>query len=312
MTEAYNQSVKAINENLQILKRSGASYEHLLQRLNVSIDKLEQVYFYHNQQKTELIKEKQKQDLFLENLKKYTVEQNLKLKTSSDSVESFSNMSKLTLTNCNFKKLNEVKPADSIDKLFRFLFVNLYNEFEKDFDYNNFVKVALKSDLNDFQKRIALFSVVKLDSENRDKLNEIKNADYSLNKDNEDLCNLLAWLEYNYEAFLALKEKEQSMKMILDTKNKEKKYTSQAKSSKRILADLDEIIAYCDAHLTHLKLYKKKFEETNEIFKKTDNNGSLKSKMNALFAAVDNFQGNEILAELDQEMGNAVEVGKVR
>ena len=138
MTEAYNQSVNAINENLQILKRSGASYEHLLQRLNASIEKLEQVYFYHNQQKTELVKEKQKQDLFLENLKKYSVEQNLKLKTSSDSVESFSNMSKLTLSNCNFKKLNEVKMADSIEKLFRFLFVNLYNEFEKDFDFNNF------------------------------------------------------------------------------------------------------------------------------------------------------------------------------
>lgn len=302
MIEQYNEEVKKVNSNLRVLKRAGASYQTILAKINSTIEKLDEVAYYHNQQKTDLMKEKEKQDQFLGSLKKYLDDQNTKLKISNDSVDSFTNMSKLTLSSSNFKKLNKVKKDRSVEDLFRFLYVNLYNEKEEKFNFDDFKNVALDKDLNDFQKRISQFSVNKLDEKNRNLLTDIKNADYTLNKDNEDLCNLLAWLEYNFEAFLSLREKEQYSKTISETKNKEKKYITQSKCSTRILADLDEIIVYSESNLAHLKLYKKKIEEANDLFLKNAKHKEHHSKIQSIFRIVDHFGGNEVLMELDQEM----------
>ena len=185
------------------------------------------------------------------------------------------------------------------------MFINLYNEPEASYDFNKFKQVALKKDLTDFQKRLAQFSVLRLDTQNRDRLDEIKRANYSANEQNEDLYALLAWLEYNYEAFVALKEKEQADKLIGDIKNKEKKYMGFSSNSGRLLADLVDIVSYCEENLNALKLYKKKLEDTNELWNRNPNQKKLKENMGKIFAAVDGFKGNEVMEELDQTIGNA-------
>ncbi len=301
--ETYNDYVRAINSSLQTMKRAGASYEPVLNRIDAVAQKLEKVLFYHNQQKAELIKEKQKHDIYLTNLKTNSDLNNEKVKRATESVDSFSNMAKMTLNNTKFSKLSEVKEGPVIDSLFRFLYVNLYNEPEETFDMSKFKRVALKDDLSDFQKRLALFSVMKLDSKQRERLNEIKTADYTAYQENEDLYNLLAWLEFNHEAFVALKEKEQAVTMIADLKNKEKKHMGNNANTKRLIDDLDEIIHYCEANLEHVKLYQRKLSEANELYKKTANYQRVSDNMSKVFSAVDGFKGNDIVERLELEMG---------
>lgn len=304
--DTYNAYVKDINGDLQTLKRSGASYDKILGRVNAVIEKLEKILFYHSTQKNDLVKEKQKQEQFISNIKTITTGHQDKVKRSNESIESFSNMAKQTLSNTQFKKLADVKQEPAVENLFRFLYVNLYNMPETSFDFNEFKKIALKRDRADFQKRLALFSVMKLDAQNRDRLDEIKKANYSANEDNEDLYGLLAWLEYNYEAFVALKEREQADKMISDIKNKEKKYVGFNSNSQRLLTDLEDIIHYCEEHLNHLKLYQRKLSETRDLWLRNPNHDQLNDKMHRIFAAVDGFKGNEVMERLDIEIGNGL------
>lgn len=303
--DAYNTNVRAINAHLQVLKRSGASYDRILARLNQVIEKLEKALYYHSSQKNELVKEKESREQFMGNIKAILKSHQEKIKRASESVDSFSNMAKQTLSNTTFKKLAEVKQDEAVDHLFRFLYVNLYNEPEETFDYNKFKSVALKKDLTDFQKRLALFSVLRLDAKNRERLDEIKRANYSANDQNEDLYGLLAWLEYNYEAFVALKEKEQAEKLIGDIKAKEKKYTGFSSNTQRLLNDLTDIVGYCEENLNALKIYKKRLEDVNELATVNKAYPRLKENMNRIFTAVDNFSGNEVVEALELEVGRA-------
>jgi hypothetical protein len=303
--DAYNTDVRAINANLQVLKRSGASYDRILVRLNAAIDKLEKALFYHSTQKNDLVKEKESREQFMGNIKAILKSHTEKTKRANESVDSFSNMAKQTLSNTQFKKLADVKQDQAIDELFRFLYINLYNEPESSYDFGKFKNVALKKDLTDFQKRLAQFSVIRLDAQGRERLDEIKRANYTANEQNEDLYALLAWLEYNYEAFVALKEKEQAEKLTGDIKNKEKKYVGFNNNSQRLLTDLIDIVSYCEENLTHLKLYKKRLEEANELWMRNQNQPRLKENMAKIFAAVDGFKGNDVMEELDLTIGNA-------
>lgn len=302
--DTYNDYVRAINGSLQTMKRAGASYEPVLGRIDAVAQKLEKVLFHHNQQKAELVKEKQKHDTYLTNLKTNADLNAEKVKRATESVESFSNMAKMTLNNTKFGRLKDVKEGPEIESLFRFLYANLYSEPEETFEMAKFKRVALKEDLSDFQKRLALFSVMRLDAKQRDRLNEIKTADYAAYQDNEDLYNLLAWLEFNHEAFVALKEKEQAATMIADLKNKEKKHLGNNANTKRLIDDLDDIIHYCEASLEHVRLYQKKLSEANELYKRTAGHQRVAENMAKVFAAVDGFKGNDVVERLDLEMGS--------
>lgn len=117
-------------------------------------------------------------------------------------------MSKSILSSIVFKNIKNVKRDASVEALFKFLYVNLYFENEETFNFNKFVKIGLCKDKEDFQKRLANFSVIKISYESREQLAQIKMMDFSTNSKNLDLFRLLEWMEFNYEAFLVLKEKE--------------------------------------------------------------------------------------------------------
>jgi hypothetical protein len=298
----YNDNVRSINKNLQVVKRGGACYDELLRKINAVLEKLENAYYHYNQQKSELLKEKEKKDEFLMNLKKFLTDQNTKMKNINDSIEAYQNMAKNILSSMKFKTLNKVKKDASVEALFKFLYVTMYNEKEETFDYGKFVDIALKRDITDFQKRLAIFSVIKLEPEQRERLMQIKAMDFSINQENEDLYHILEWLEFNYEAFLVLKEKEQLLKTIKETQDKEKKYAVQSHSSKLILADIDSLTTYTESNMTNLKVFKRKLEEANAQFRKNSHNGDLTAQMARLFAQVDSFSGNEIVRGIDAEM----------
>ena len=297
--QTYNQGVQQVNQDLKVIKRGGAVYDEFLRKINQILEKLESAFYFYTSQKAELVKEKEKKDEFMGSLKKYLKDQNDKMKLKNETVESFTNMARTTLTSMKFKTLGKVKRDAAVENLFRFLYVNLYNEQDSTFAYEQFVKVALGREIGDLQTRLAIFSVGKLTPEGREQLSQIKNADYSANQGNEDLYFLLEWLEYNYEAFLALKDRDQSTQTIRDTKDKEKKYDVQIKASALILADIDNLLQYTDINLNHLRLYKRKFEEAKEIFARNSNSQNLAKKMANIFKSVDGFQGNEVVKALD-------------
>lgn len=300
--EAYNENVRQINKDLKIVKKGGAAYDEFLRKITGTLEKLEGAFYFYSNQRAELVKEKEKKDEFMASLKKYLVDQNSKLQKKAEAVESFTNMARTTLTSMKFKTLGKIKQNDAVENLFQFLYVNLYNEKESTFNYSNFSKFALNKEIADFQKRLATFSVAKLSPESRERLAQIKSNDYSANQNNEDLYYLLEWLEYNYEAFLALKDKEQSIKVIKETQDKEKKYNVQIKSSALILTDIEDILQYIDINLAHLKLYKRKFEEANEMFRRTPQHQAISQKMVNLFHRVDGFKGNEVVTAIDFEL----------
>jgi hypothetical protein len=298
----YNDNVRAINKNLQTVKRGGAVYEELIKKIGIVSEKLENAFYHYNQQKSELLKEKEKKDEFLMSLKKFLGDQNTKRKGINDAIEAYQNMGKNILASMKYKTLSSIKKHESVEALFRFLYINIYNEKSESFDYSKFVEVALKKDISDFQKRLAGFSVEKLDSENREKLSQIKAMDFSINQNNEDLYLLLEWLEFNYEAFLSVKEKEQLQKTIKETEDKEKKYAVQSQSSDLIIKDIDNLTHYAETHMNNLKIFKKKLEESNDKFRKGSHFSDLLSRMNSLFRHVDNFGGNQIVSSIDAQM----------
>jgi hypothetical protein len=298
----YNENVRAINKHLQVIKRGGACYDELLRKITLVLEKLENAFYHYNQQKSELLKEKEKKDEFLMSLKKFLTDQNTKMKNINDSIEAYQNMAKNILSTMKFKTIGKVKKDSSVEALFKFLYATMYNEKEETFDYSKFVDVALKRDITDFQKRLAIFSVIKLEPENRERLAQIKAMDFTANQENEDLYHLLEWLEFNYEAFLVLKEKEQLLKTIKDTQDKEKKYAVQSQSSNLVLTDIDSLTSYTENHMNNLKVFKRKLEEANAQFRKNGHHADLSVQMSKLFARVDSFSGNEIVRSIDAQM----------
>lgn len=87
--------------------------------------------------------------------------------------------------------------------MWRFFYTVLYYEPENTFDYNQFVKIALNKNIDDFQARLANFKILKLDREHREKIRDLKTLNYPTN--NDDFNFFLEWIDYNYEAYLLLK-----------------------------------------------------------------------------------------------------------
>ena len=210
---------------------------------------------------------KNKQE-FLSTINKYLKDQKEKLKYHEESIDSFNNAYRQTLTVCTFKKLCELKKDQDSIKLLQVFFVNFYHEKAEDFNFETFTSVALKKDLVDFQYKLAHFSVSQLNHEQRAVFMDLKSRSYEANQNNEDLLNLIKLLEFNYECFVSTKEKEQTQEANEKAIIKEQKYKSFIDSVEGIIKEYDFIITYCDTHINNLKLYKKKLEEANNLLKR--------------------------------------------
>ena len=217
----------------------------------------------------------------------------------NESIAQYGNAAKNVLTSMRFKALGKVKHEPNIEKLYLFFYVNLYYELADTFNFDDFCKIGLGRDINDFQKRLAKFSIYDLSLESREKIFELKNADYSLNKMNDELNYLLEWLDYNFEAYILLKERNSEEKIIKETQKKESIKEVQTEGTDKLLEEINGLINYLEDNLQHLRTYEKRLAEALNLHERNPKLGEVNKRTQKLFSEIDAFSGNDIVTTIN-------------
>ena len=297
----YNSLVLATDKHIQTIKRCGGSYDAILQKIRPLIDKFTNQLFHYNQQRTDLLKQKETMDVFMNKAKAAKKLREEKVQKLNDSITAYSNAAKATLSSMRFKGLSKVKREPNIEKLYLFLYINLYHEQSESFDFDQFTNVALKKNINDFQRRLARFSIYDLSLESREKIFELKNADYSINKNNDELNYLLEWLDYNFEAYVLLKERNSEEKIIKETHKKEGVKEIQSEAADKMLEEINSLISYLEENLQHLRTYEKRLGEALDLHERNSKYNEINRKMEKLFKDIEDFPGNDVVASINQK-----------
>ncbi len=197
----------------------------------------------------------------------------------------------------NFKNLKKVKRDPSVEELFKFFYVTLYKENENTFKYDQFKKIALNSQVTDFQTRLARFSIAKLDRQRREQIKMLKNAVYP--NDNEDFNYLLEWIDYNFEAYVAYKQKEDLENRRMGFKESDKKYKSIMADSKYVTDEQESILDFLTDYIQILDSLEKRIKEANSRGESNSNLKHNEYKTKEIFDKIDRFEGNQLAIELD-------------
>lgn len=296
----YNTLVRSVDDNLNIVKRCGASYDTILHKIRPLIDKFTNQLYHYSQQKTELVQQKETMDVFMVKAKAAKKVREEKIHKLNESIVQYSNAAKTVLSSMRFKGLRKVKKEPNVEKLYLFFFVNLYYELADGFKFEDFCNIALGKDIDDFQKRLAKFSIYDLSLESRERFFELKNADYSLNKNNDEFNYLLEWLDYNFEAYVLLKERNSEEKIIKETMKKEGIKVVQSEAADKMLEEINSLVNYLEENLQHLRLYEKRLVEALNLHERNTKFAEINRKTQSLFKDVDTFKGNDVVNSLNQ------------
>jgi hypothetical protein len=148
---------------------------------------------------------------------KYMRDENKKLSGYKENVQIYGNISKKYVSEINVKKLKSLAGKSHINNLFRYLFSILYDKPETEFDPKKFAKLALGEDADDFQIKLASFNTSKFHSkpDTAEQFKRVKDQEFPESVTNQDLNNLLNWMDYIYEMYLAeleFKQQQQNLK----------------------------------------------------------------------------------------------------
>lgn len=94
---------------------------------------------------------------------------------------------------------------------------------------------------------------------------------------NDDFNSLLEWIDYNFEAYLALKEKEGLELRKGDFLQSDKKYQRLIENSDYIQKEQQSIISFLNDYIKDLDQYKEKIEELKRM-KESNRNLSYKDQ----------------------------------
>lgn len=148
---------------------------------------------------------------------KYMRDENKKLSGYKENVQIYGNISKKYVSEFNVRKLKSLASKSHINNLFRYLFCLLYDKSESEYDAKKFAKIALNEDADDFQIKLASFNTSKfhLKPETAEQFKRVKDQEFPESVTNQDLNNLLNWMDYIYEMYLAeleFKQQQQNLK----------------------------------------------------------------------------------------------------
>lgn len=148
---------------------------------------------------------------------KYMRDENKKLAGYKENVTIYNNISKKYVSEINVRKLKPLAGKRHIDDLFRFLFALLYDKNESEFDSKKFASLALDKDADDFQIKLASFNTTKFHTvkDLGEQFKRVKDQEFAESATNQDLNNLLNWMDYIYEMYLAeleFKQQQQNLK----------------------------------------------------------------------------------------------------
>lgn len=136
---------------------------------------------------------------------KYMRDENKKLAGYKENVQIYANISKKYVSEINVRKLKPLSGKRHINELFKFLFALLYDKPESEFDAEKFAKLALDKDADDLQIKLASFNTTKFHAKSdlAEQFKRVKDQEYPESVANQDLNNLLNWMDYIYEMYLA-------------------------------------------------------------------------------------------------------------
>jgi hypothetical protein len=144
-----------------------------------------------------------------------------KLVGYKENVNIYTNMSKKYVSEINVKKLKSLIGKNNVNALFKFLFSIMYNKPESEYDASKFAKLALGDDADDFQMKLASFNTTRfhLKPELADQFKRLKDQEFPESETNVDLSNLLNWMDYVYEMYLAEVEFKQQQLNLKTNQN---------------------------------------------------------------------------------------------
>lgn len=297
ITTQYNKEVQDINRNLSTIKRGGASYPSILSRTKALKHKFKNMLADIQMKREKLASFKDEKMGKIEKVGLILKEQEEQIKKLDEMVEKYTNISKTVISSINFKKLAKVDKDESVEELFKFFYVTLYKENENTFRYNDFVNIALKKHNLDFQSRLARFSIAKLERNYREQIKAIKNNSYPTN--NDDLNYLLEWIDYNFEAYLALKQKEDLEHKKQKFSESQKKYLKSLETSKYVSDEQQSIMSFLGDYIESLEIYERKIEKADVTYRGNYYLNNQKNDVKKIFEEIDRFEGNQLAEEID-------------
>ena len=136
---------------------------------------------------------------------KYMKDEKKKLEGYKANVNTYGTSSKKYISEISVRKLKSLVNKKNVNELFRFLFVLLYKKKAEEFDTKQFSNLALGSDADDFQIKLASFNTAIFhdNTELAEQFKRLKDQEFPEAETNPDLNGLLNWMDYIYEMYLA-------------------------------------------------------------------------------------------------------------
>lgn len=300
---SYNALAQSINSKLRAVQKSGVALEPTLAQLGELVERLEVEKARVNDIKTTVMQEKARSEDFLN--KKSSALNDLKRREGKkrEEIKKYSQAAKESLNNINLDALPAVKRHESVERLFKFFFVNLYSEKPEGFDYAKFLQVALKEQKNTFQKKLAGFSMARLSPAQREEIKNVKEMNFALNEENDSLCVMLEWLDYNYEIYLLLKEQDELKAKIALVPAVEARYNYIVENKTKLLESCDRSLAQLERYAEHLQQLRQKVAAASEGFKERGDAAALAAQSAGVFSLVENFHSLPEVQEIRKSAG---------
>lgn len=296
--KTYNALAERVNSKLRAVQRSGMAYEHALAQIAAHREKLEIEKAKVNEIKTALMHEKARSEDFLSKKSSALNDLTNREKKKKEQIKRYMQAAKESLSKITFTSLPSIKHDAGVDRLFKFFFINLYYEKPEKFDYAKFVSVALKDQKVIFQKKLAAFNMAFLTAEKREEIKEIKEMNFSLNDENEDLGVMLEWLDYTYEVYLLLKEDDELKAKIALVPAVEARYNYIVENKSKLIGICDRNLAQLERYMEYLQQLNTKIGAAAEEFKSTSELPEISEKAASALALIENFHNLPEVSEI--------------
>lgn len=173
--ENYMEKSKEMNSQLRRLM-AGGSFEDILTRSRALRKKMETSLSNSQSKYNELMNQVNAKTQKNSNADRFREKKDEILGKDKNEIEQFEGLAKSRLDTIKFKKLPKVQFDSEVNELFTFLFMYLYNEPESNFEFKEFVKFALKKNVDEFKKRLAKFEVENIGKEGLKRLEMVGDA----------------------------------------------------------------------------------------------------------------------------------------
>lgn len=218
----------AIQQKMDSLEKRGLSMAIFDQRtINDELNRMETACKTESAKLSVTLDDNNQQTAKDQNLKtgfeKFMKDEGKKLAGLKENANHYTTFAKKCISDLNVRKLKSFSSKGNCVELFRYLFSLLYNKQESEYDGNLFASLALGSDADDFQIKLASFNTSKFHADTTgaevEKFKRIKDKPIPEANNSPDLRNLLCWMDYIVELYLTEVEIKDQQKNIKNTQD---------------------------------------------------------------------------------------------